>query len=495
MKNNSVSFKGTTNCYVLSDVHQEARKFADFLNTISQNSGNMSNVLLLNNGDLFGGVYSRNLTKQLLIDFKKKNPHVEVVTTLGNNDFISEPGYDETGVKQTPETQHKFLKKTIEDFDKAGIKVVCANIKDKNNRIPNGVQPYTTVYRDGDKILITGYCIERKNDKSLQDNYNLLKEEETIDILKKAIDEEKPDAVVLLNHDYKGTCEKLKQYAKDTGIKIDFTVGGHDHEHSYHDFDERVYHPQAFAKEMINFKLVLPSKQQKEQSKIKDFNSIYPSEEYNDIEVEQEEIATGLSDEIAPMRVYDLKTRYAHPNPLGSFVSDSVKEIADADAGLVIGSAIRSPIAKNNSPITKYDIKTALPRGNTKVSTVEMLPEEIKEFLGASVEGIYSKKEENGNFLQCSSNVKIVADTGVEGKLGISEIYINNENILAPENKDKKYLLAIDGFSARNLENKKDLEFNMLDALATKLKKESKRPSSQGEYPVFEIVCDGVNYV
>ena len=492
--NNNVNFKGTTDCYVLSDVHQEARKFAEFLDTISKNSKNVSNVLLLNNGDLFGGVYSRNLTKNLLIDFKKKNPYIEVVTTLGNNDFISEPGYDENGAAQNAQTQHSFIKSAIKDFNKAGIKVVCANIKDKSGNIPDGGQPYSTVYRDGDKILITGYCIERK-DKSMQDNYNLLKEEETIDLLKKAIDKEKPDAVILLNHDYKGVCKKLKQHAETNGIKIDFTVGGHDHEHSYHDLKERVYHPQAFAREMFNFKLVIPSKEQKEQSEIEDFNSIYPSADYDNKKVEQEESITGLSEEIAPRKVYNLKTRYAHPNPLGTFVADSIKEIANADAGFVIGSAIRSPIEKDDSAITKYDTKTALPRGNTKVSKVELTPLELKDLLSASIEGIYTLKEENGNFFQCSSNVKIVAEKNNDEKSEIKEIYIDNDNILDSKNLDKKYVIAIDGFSARNLENKIDLDSNMLDALETKLKKEAKQPTKQGDYPVFEIICDGEKYV
>lgn len=265
-KISGLNFKGTTKCYVTSDVHQEAKRFADFLEKISKNSRNLSNVLLLNNGDLFGGIYSRNLTKKLLIDFKKQNKDIEVVTGLGNNDFISEPGYDEPEIKLNPETQHQFLKTTIKDFNDAGIKVVCANIKDKNNKQPEGIKPYSIVCRDGDRILITGYCVER-TDKALKNNYNLLKEEDTVNLLEKWVEDEKPDAIVLLNHDYEGPCKKIKQLAEDKGIKIDFIVGGHDHEHLYHNPEEKIIVPAPFARQMFTFNLSIPAKQQKNHPK------------------------------------------------------------------------------------------------------------------------------------------------------------------------------------------------------------------------------------
>lgn len=488
----NINFKGTTKCYLMTDIHQEARKFAEFLNHISRNSENTSNVLFLNNGDLFGGIYSRTLTKNLLIDFKKKNPHIEIVTTLGNNDFISEPGCEEPTTQNNPQTQNEFFRAAVTDFSKAGIKVVCANIRDKNGNMPDCIKPYTVVNRDMNRILITGYCINRK-DKSVTENYDMLEEEETINELKKAIEKEKPDAVILLNHDYQKICEKLQKYAKEKGIKIDFTVGGHDHEHSYHNPQERIFQPAAFAREMFTFRLKIPSKQQKSESQITDFMSVkstgQPLEKDAAKVVGEQEKLMGLNNVVTPLRQFNLTTRYAHPNPLGTFVADSIKEKTDALAGFVIGSAIRSSIDTSDAPITQYDTKSALPRETTKVSVVKLTVDELKEYLNNSVKGIITKGEENSNFVQCSSNVKIVADKkdGTD-ELEIKELYIDGKNIFDEKDKNKTFVFAIDSFSSRFFEHKEDMSYNLRDALEEKLQREIKTniPQTQS-YPVFKI--------
>lgn len=131
------------------------------------------------------------------------------------------------------------------------------------------------------------------------------------------------------------------------------------------------------------------------------------------------------------------------------------------------------------------------------VSKVELTPTELKDFLSASIEGIYTKKEQNGDFFECSSNVKIVANTNSEGKPEISEIYIDDENILAPENSDKKYVCAIDGYSAwkNKLKSSEDMgEIKMVEALQKKLKKEAEEPTYKEDYPIFKVICDGVEY-
>ncbi len=495
------SFKGTTNCYVTADIHQEARKFAGFLKNISQQSKNTSNVLFLNSGDLFGGIYSRNLTKDLLIDFAEKNPHIAIVTTLGNNDFISEPGYDEPGVINNAETQHQFFKKAIKDFNSANIDIVCANIRTKDGKIPEGIKPYTVVYRDGDKILVTGYCIGR-DAKAYKDNYYALNEEQTTDELKKAIDKEKPDAVVLLNHDFKTTCEKLNQYAEEKGFKIDFSIGGHDHDHLYNNEQQRVFHPAAYAKEMFNFKLNINAKDGIKKSYIHDLTSIKPEgtklDEITEKKIADEENKTELAKIITPKRVYDLKKVYAHPNQTGTFVADGIKEITGTIAGFVTGSAIRSSLESNGLPIKKYDVIAVLPHCHEKVSVVELTPQELKEFLDKSVKDILTEGDKNTKFMQCSSNVKLVLDEKNEkDELKTKEIYINGKNILDKEFENKKIPFAIDGYTAKKFNERQDMPYNMYDSLVKKLTEVSENNTKTNlEYPVFEIVfADGTNFV
>ena len=83
------NFKGTTAIRAVTDSHQEARLESTFLSKVAEDAKKQNNILLLNCGDLFCGVYSRDLMSDLYLRFKKENPNVEVVMTIGNNDPIS----------------------------------------------------------------------------------------------------------------------------------------------------------------------------------------------------------------------------------------------------------------------------------------------------------------------------------------------------------------------------------------------------------------------
>ena len=85
----SPNFKGTTAIRAVTDSHQEARAESEFLSKVAEDAKKQNNILLLNCGDLFCGVYSRDLMSDLYLQFKKSNPNVEVVMTIGNNDPIS----------------------------------------------------------------------------------------------------------------------------------------------------------------------------------------------------------------------------------------------------------------------------------------------------------------------------------------------------------------------------------------------------------------------
>ena len=223
------NFRGTTAIRAVTDSHQEARAESAFLSKIAQDAKNQNNILLLNCGDLFCGVYSRDLMSDLYLQFKKNNPNVEVVMTIGNNDPISSK--DKYAPKNPDDKRNgiQFFKDTIKEFENNGINVVCANVVDKETGdCPDWVKPYTVIERDGNRIFVTGFCIDRLPNKAL--NIDVLPQTDAFETLKSAIQEEKPDSIIVLNHDYSDTSRKLFEYAKAQGIKIDLIVGGHDHD-------------------------------------------------------------------------------------------------------------------------------------------------------------------------------------------------------------------------------------------------------------------------
>ncbi|MBO8431638.1 hypothetical protein IAC76_09655, partial [Spirochaetes bacterium] len=55
------TFGGITKIYAIADSHQETRKTAAFLSKILHDNENNTNVLFLNCGDIFKGIYPKQL--------------------------------------------------------------------------------------------------------------------------------------------------------------------------------------------------------------------------------------------------------------------------------------------------------------------------------------------------------------------------------------------------------------------------------------------------
>ena len=110
--NNQPSFTGLTKIYAITDSHQETRKTRAFLSRILHETINDKNVLFLNCGDMFKGIYSKNLERDSYIKMKSAKPDIEMVTTIGNNDF----GFNRESLD--------YLIDTIRNFTSKGIKTV-----------------------------------------------------------------------------------------------------------------------------------------------------------------------------------------------------------------------------------------------------------------------------------------------------------------------------------------------------------------------------------
>ena len=151
IQNSQSSFNGRTKIFAITDTHQETRKTGAFLSKILSASKGKKNVLFLHDGDLFKGIYPRQLERDMYIKMKNLNPDIEMVMTLGNNDF----GFNKEALD--------YLIDTVKMFAQKGIHVVCANIFDALGNRPEWLKPYAVVTRDGDKTLVTGFCIDNIN--------------------------------------------------------------------------------------------------------------------------------------------------------------------------------------------------------------------------------------------------------------------------------------------------------------------------------------------
>ena len=309
MAHSHTSFQGTTNIYAMSDTHQDTRKTCALLTQIMDD--NKDNSLILNCGDMFKGIYPRDLERDVYIKLKEARPEAQMVMTLGNNDF----GFFKESVD--------YLAKTIKTFTENGIQTVCANIFDASGKRPEWLKPYSVVEIDGDRTFVTGMCIDNINTAK----FGIVpkKSNEVVDELVDAINKEKPDNVVLLNHDYKQSSQKLvKEFAKK-GVNIDLVIGGHDHEKVNADTELNIYHPQSFADSMYKMKLVNVDGQKTLQDVTEIENGSVIAEIFEN-ELIKYENETGLYDNIAKSTLHLPKT-YSTPCALGSFLADEIKEV------------------------------------------------------------------------------------------------------------------------------------------------------------------------
>lgn len=496
------NFRGKTSIRALSDSHQEARLEAQLLSKISSEAKRNNNILVLNCGDLFGGVYSRDLMVDLYKKFKQINPNVEVVMTIGNNDTISLNDKYAPKNPQDKRSSVQFLKDTIADFENVGINVVCANLRDKNtNTNPTWIKPYTMVERDGDRIFVTGFCIDRTATKEL--NADIVSQKEAFRELQSAIAKEKPDSIIILNHDYANTSEEVLEYAKSQGIGIDLFINGHEHGMESNP-SINMYCPGAFSKSMFEMDLVI-------QDNLKKLANIREIESENlPIEKDVEELLSdyearsGILDKIAP-HTLNLPKQYSSPGALGTFIADGIKEIAQTDVAFFASNVVRVPLYyKENADVLNYDTRKVITFDST-VQKATFSPNELKDVLSTATEARLSLGEQNSRFLQCSNNIKIIGEGNSNDKTyKIKQIYLDgkplfdkNGEALEPE---RQISCAFDNFIPTDgrssiLQNAKK-EDVMLDnkklrideVLKRQLQAAPKKYEKGTTYPKFELV-------
>lgn len=485
---NNTYFKGNTKIYAMTDSHQETRKTCCLLSKVLDESKGKKNVLFLNCGDIYKGIYPRKLEKESYLKMKKANPDIAMVMTLGNNDF----GFNKENLD--------YLEDTIKEFKENGIETVCANIFSSDGKRPEWIKPYTVIEKDGDRTFITGFCVDNINTAK----FGIVpkKQTEVLDEIKEAISKEKPDNVVILNHNHLPASKSLVEECKQKGIKVDVIIGGHDHEYVPPLPDLNIYYPKAFSNSMYKMNLEHNNGKTKLSGiKAIENENLTMNPIFED-DIKQYEKQTGLLDNIAPVKL-NLDKQYSKPCGLGSFLADEMQKTADSDIGFFSTGFLMYPMKYTpNGFITNYSFKKTI-IAETPIKTVELDAKGLKEvFQHAMNSNGYTAA--NAKFLQCSNNVKLVGkDNPQEKKWELKQIYINDKPLL-DENSNpvstKKYKCAIDSYIAEGgqgfetlknseksdvLKDGKPAKIN--EILLNGLKNIPEKYSEGSDYPSFEI--------
>ena len=431
------TFGGITKIYAIADSHQETRKTAAFLSKILHDNENNTNVLFLNCGDIFKEIYPKQWEKDCYIKRKEAKPDLEMVMTLGNNDF----GFNKEGLD--------YLIETVKNFAAKGIHTVCANIFEASGKRPDWLKPYTIIERDGDRNFVTGFCIDNINTKS----YGIFpkKQKEVLAEINEAIRKENPDNVIILNHDYMPSSQEIVRSVKQDGINVDLVIGGHDHDYVPPDKNLNIYYPQSFSDAMYKFDIISSvSPKLQNAQEIRQSKNPMPDELFaKDIEAYEKE--SGLLDNIVPSTL-NLTKFYSKPCALGSFTADKMRESANADAAFISTGFLMKPMMyRPNTYITNYLFKKTM-TADTPVKTVNLSAQEIKDVFAHALQ-THGYGYSNPRFLQCSNNIRIEGwDNLGKREFEIRRIFIDGKPLLDkngnPVDNSTKYKCVIDSFIA-----------------------------------------------
>jgi 2',3'-cyclic-nucleotide 2'-phosphodiesterase (5'-nucleotidase family) len=487
--NYSPSFNGLTKIYALTDSHQETRRTSAFLSKILAEAKQDKNVLFLNGGDMFKGIYSQPLERDCYLAMKAAKPDAEMVFTIGNNDF----GF----VKQNLD----FLIDTIKQFTKKGIHTVCANIFESTGKRPSWLKPYTVVELDGDRTFVTGFCIDNIN--TVKFGIVAKKQTEVLDEISEAIAKEKPDNVVVLNHDFMPTSKSIVEALKEKGVNVDVTIGGHAHDPVESNEALRIYYPEAFSETM--YKMSLENTDGAKGFSVDEIvrNQGLKLDEVFAPAIESYEKESKLLDRIVPYTL-NLTKQYSSPCPLGSFLADEMKAVAGTDVSFFSTGFIMQPMDyRPNEYITKYLFKRTM-SAETPIRVAHLSAKELKEVFEHAFRD-YGFVDSNSKFLQCSNNMKFEGRPNVEkGVWELKQIYIDGKPLFDkngnPLDKSKQYTCAIDyfiaqggqGFSMIKAANKSEVFINDEQArideiLLNGLKEAAINYLPGSQYPCFKI--------
>lgn len=410
--------------FALTDCHQEARKLCCLFSGIMARAADKGrNTLICDCGDLFKGIYDKNLCVDAYLKLRNKLPEAKIVVAVGNNDFgFNNEGFD-------------FLVNTAKKFNQANIHFLCANIIDsETGKYPKWVDPYILLEINGKRILITAFCfnmmkMQRYGLKMIGISEAFTKMLDTV----KYID---PDAFIVLNHALLPSSLELSDISIKAGINIDLLIGGHEHSVMEPIADKHIYYPQAFSRNMLRFNLDISSKpaeltlSETISSKAETLNPIFAPE------LEEFEQKAGLNIPVAKSTL-NLTRDYSNPCPLGTFVADLMKSAAKTQIAMIsTGYMTHALRYEKDKILTMYNIERAY-SAETLIQTADLHAEELKAIFNNALRIRYTQRYGNTRFLQCSQNISVYCKKGENNAAEVVQIIINGEKILDENGKSR----------------------------------------------------------
>ncbi|MBR1601407.1 MAG: 5'-nucleotidase C-terminal domain-containing protein [Alphaproteobacteria bacterium] len=431
MKDNNIDI------FALTDCHQEVRKLCClFSGIIRRAPKNGKNTLICDCGDLFKGIYDRNLCVNSYLELRKQLPEAKIVVAVGNNDF----GFNNE--------QFDFLVQTAKRFNQANIHLLCANVVEiDSEKYPKWVDPYILLEIGNKKILVTAFCFNLM--KMQRYGLKMLDISETFINLQETIKHIAPDAFIILNHALLPSSLELCEIADKFGTSIDLLIGGHEHSILAPIPDKRIYYPQAFSRTMLKFSLNLNNHhsslildeeiESKKEALLPNFAP----------EIDKFEQKSGLTIPVAKS-VLNLTRDYSNPCPLGTFVADLIKKAAKTQIAFIsTGYMTHALRYEKDKILTMYNIERAY-SAETMIQTAEIRADELKAIFNNALRIRYTQRYGNTRFLQCSQNVTIVCSKADNNEAVVKQIIINGEELFdingKPKHSDETISCAFDPY-------------------------------------------------
>lgn len=478
--------------YALTDCHQEARKLCNlFSGIVRRAADNGNNTLICDGGDLFKGIYDRELCVESYLKLRQLLPQAKIAIALGNNDF----GFDLDSFN--------FLVQSARRFNQANIHLLCANVVElESGKYPSWVDPYILLEINHKKVLVTAFCynpvkVQRYGVKMLDITQAFMQMEETIKHIA-------PDALVVLNHALLPSSLEIYEAAQKCGIDIDLLIGGHEHSVVEPDEKRRIYYPQAFSRTMLHFNMDLSTRPTKLKfmetinSKLEPINPFFAEP------IEKFEEEAGLNIPIAKSTL-NLTRHYSNPCPLGTFVADQMRAAAGTSIAMISTGYMSHALRyEKDKVLTMYNLERSF-SAETPLQTVELNADDLKNVLNNALRLYYTQHSGNTRFLQCSQNLCIVCSPNETMAAEVRQIIINGVELLDEHGNarhpEELISCAIDTFIGsgeldfdvmRSLGKETLMRDNQLvrikDLFINGIKEAESKYAPGSEYPVFKLI-------
>lgn len=449
--NSKVAFNGRTKFFAFTDIHQNAEKHCKMVYEILKKSDNRQSVIL-DNGDIFKGLFPKYTLMHTYVRAKKIHPELEVVYNMGNND----PGFME-------KDRHLFAR-YLEILHKHGVKTISCNIVDETTgQRPKGLQPYTIVERDGDKLLYVGFVVNKLKQKfagmTTVDPIKAL--EDIAPTLKEAIKKNDCKGLVMMVHDTEDVAQQLNSKAQELGLKPEFILGGHVH-HPYYSESEKIIYPEPFGKSMLSFDLNIDKDAHKLSTPQEILSDDCELGIYKNL-IEKSKEKEKFNEKVAKS-VTDLKFRYQDEynmeySQLGTMYADGIKGLTKSDVGFVPRSWMYDTLPKKEGYITKLDILLSCPQPYRHIVQVKMTPDELKSFYQHDI-------DKKAKLFEASQNFGVTLDKDNK----IKQIHLNGKPLFNADGTavtpDRIISIAIDAHTAESIAcEQQELDYKMYDGI------------------------------